>query len=76
MDTISTIYEKATGQSLRPQDMRLVHLFAGELLRNCGNEVMETINHSDVDDHSFEDGKENIARHMLAMAEFFSNYNG
>lgn len=62
---INNTYKLATGQSLREQEKRLAYAFAAQLLHDYANLILATVNHSDVDNHDFEEGKEAVAREMI-----------
>lgn len=71
MKTIPEIYQLATQQSLRSQDEKLVRQFAIAVLFACAEDILDTLDHSDVANHDFEDGKEAVAKHMMAVATSF-----
>ena len=58
---LSEVFNIEPSQALREHE--------AELFEKFGNGVLETVNHSDVDNHDFEDGKEAVAREALRMAE-------
>lgn len=65
---IDEVYKVACEQDLRLQDRRVVYKFAAALLTSYATEILETINHSDVDNHDFENGKEAVAMVLMGDA--------
>lgn len=66
---IDKTYKSATNQELRPQDRRLVSLFAAQVLSDYAELIRVTANYSDVDNPNFEDGKMAVVGAMLSEAE-------